>query len=99
MRLTGSLQSLQLSPPDDDGHFVAPLADLLVVDSIDGAVFPVGQRARLRSGVGVAGRGVERELRPVIKYGNRRAKAVGRYSRLRWCAGALVRWCAGARLL
>ena len=43
-----------------EADFVAPAADLLVVDPVDGAVFPLGRRSQRRRDVRVVGGGVGR---------------------------------------
>lgn len=47
-----------------DAHLCAPLADLLVVHAVDGAVFPFRRRGGEWGAVGVAGGGVEGEDLP-----------------------------------
>ena len=50
--------------PDADGDGGAPLADLVVADAVDGAVFPEGEGGGVWGGIGVAGRGIEGQGTP-----------------------------------
>jgi hypothetical protein len=46
----------QKSRDDDDAHFLAPLADLVVADGVNRPVSPLNRRGGIRSGGGVAGK-------------------------------------------
>src|SRR5262245_33086402 len=52
------------SPAHGDALLGAPLADALVAEPVDCAVFPFRECVGQREGVGVAGRGVERQHFP-----------------------------------
>jgi hypothetical protein len=54
----GSRQGNSYLPRDGNAHLVAPLADALVADAVDGFVSPLLRRGGEGSGVEVVGRGV-----------------------------------------
>ena len=51
---------------DGNGDDGAPLADLIVADAVDAAVFPEGEGGGVWGGIDVAGRGIEDQGAPAV---------------------------------